>query len=191
METVNTILRRDEGEFSADVVNKLLVVFLVLLVVCVACGGLLFFIRKRRQWQKKAALPLYTETDGNLDAPRHSHHRRVSSVTISSSVPYSQRKSKPTFVDVEKQPVIEKDPSQPSSPVPQIRVTFPEEVDDHGKTQSGRSVVVHVGEQGSMGMEPVNERLPPYTESDRFVSLDLERIGGLKEKPIAQESRPM
>ncbi|KAI9656364.1 MAG: hypothetical protein M1831_004616 [Alyxoria varia] len=190
METVNIILRRDEGEFSPDIVNKLLVVFLVLLVVCIACVGILFLLRKRRQSQKKATLPLYTETDGNLDAPRRSHHRRVSSVTISSSVPYSQRKSKTMFVDVEKQDSMDKDSSQPSSPVPQIRVTFPEEVDDHGKTQSGRSVVVHIGEQGNMGMEPVHEKLPPYTESDRFVSLDLERIGGLKEKPIPPESRP-
>lgn len=76
--------------------------------------------------------------------------------------------------------------SPPQSPVPEIRITFPEEVDDHGKRQSGRVVVVRVGDNGGVGLEPVSEKLPPYqySESDRFHSLDLDRIGGLKEKDM-------
>jgi len=72
-----------------------------------------------------------------------------------------------------------------SSPVPEIRITFPEEVDTEGKRQSGRVVVVHVGDT-SLGMEPHSNDLPAYqvSESDRFHSLDLERIGGLKEKAV-------
>ena len=75
--------------------------------------------------------------------------------------------------------------SPPPSPIPEIRITFPEEVDEQGKRQSGRVVVVRVGEH-SVGLEPVNEKLPPYQqyESERFQSLDLDRIGGLKEKDL-------
>ena len=49
--------------------------------------------------------------------------------------------------------------------------------------QSGRVVVVRVGEH-SVGLEPVTEDLPAYQRdsADRFDSLDLDRIGGLKEK---------
>jgi hypothetical protein len=51
------------------------------------------------------------------------------------------------------------------------------------RPQSGRVVVVRVGEHGE-GLEPLQENLPPYQRdaSDRFDSLDLDRIGGLKEK---------
>lgn len=74
----------------------------------------------------------------------------------------------------------------PSSTLPEIRITFPEEVDSAGKRQSGRVVVVHVGDTG-MGMEPCMEKLPSYRQSGgRFEEIDLERIGGLNEK----ETRP-
>lgn len=75
-------------------------------------------------------------------------------------------------------------PSTPGSPVPEIRITFPEEFDESGKRQSGRVVVVHVGETG-IGMEPLKgEKLPAYqVENGRMESVDLERVGGLEEKP--------
>ena len=69
-------------------------------------------------------------------------------------------------------------------PVPEIHITFPEEMDDGGKRMSGRVVKVSISEQGGVGLEPYNdENLPAYqkTDSGRFQSLDLERIGGLKE----------
>ena len=73
--------------------------------------------------------------------------------------------------------------SPPGSPIPEIRITFPEEVDEAGRRKSGRVVVVRVGDH-SVGLEPVQDTLPPYqqNESDRFHSLDLDRMGGLKEK---------
>lgn len=49
--------------------------------------------------------------------------------------------------------------------------------------------MVRIGDSGSIGMEPVGEdALPPYQSSDaeRFQSLDLERMGGLKEKDVKQ-----
>ena len=68
--------------------------------------------------------------------------------------------------------------------MPEIRITFPEEEDEAGKSKSGRVVVVRISETGGLGLEPCNnEHLPPYQQSDdeRFQSLDLDRMGGLKE----------
>lgn len=77
--------------------------------------------------------------------------------------------------------------SGPPSPVPEIRITFPEEEDNDGKRRSGRVVVVRISETGGVGLEPYHdEHLPPYVKDDaeRFQSLDLDRIGGLKEVQI-------
>lgn len=76
--------------------------------------------------------------------------------------------------------------SLPLSPdnVPEIRITFPDEQDEAGRPKSGRVVVVRVGETG-VGLEPLrDEQLPAYEKEsgERFHSLDMERIGGLKEK---------
>ena len=46
-------------------------------------------------------------------------------------------------------------------------------------------MVVRIGDKGDVGLEPYEEeQLPAYQqrEGDEFKSLDLERIGGLKEK---------
>lgn len=76
--------------------------------------------------------------------------------------------------------------STPSSPgeIPEIRITFPDEHDETGRPQSGRVVIVRVGENG-IGLEPVpDDQLPAYCKEtgDRFDSIDMERVGGLKEK---------
>jgi len=88
----------------------------------------------------------------------------------------------------EKQTLMDNPSSPPVSPIPEIRITFPEEEDEAGKRKSGRVVVVRVGETG-VGLEPYQEDdLPPYqnSEAGRFQSLDLERMGGLKEKEQGQ-----
>lgn len=74
----------------------------------------------------------------------------------------------------------------PLSPddVPEIRITFPDEQDESGRPQSGRVVIVRVGENG-IGLEPLkDEQLPAYEKEsgERFHSIDMERIGGLTEK---------
>ena len=73
--------------------------------------------------------------------------------------------------------------SQPTSPIPEIRITFPEEEDEMGKRKSGRVVVVSVSDMGRVGLEPLHngkEGLPAYEGGD-WKELDLEQIGGLKE----------
>jgi len=82
--------------------------------------------------------------------------------------------------------MIENSSSPPLSPdsVPEIRITFPDEQDESGRRKSGRVVIVRVGEKG-IGLEPVrDEQLPAYEKEsgERFHSIDMDRIGGLKEK---------
>ena len=89
------------------------------------------------------------------------------------------------FVYDEKMNLIANSSGPSNAPVPQIHITFPDEEDRSGKLQAGRVVVVRITDSGSVGMEPLHrEILPPYQQSDadRFQSLDIERIGGLREK---------
>ncbi|OBT48134.1 hypothetical protein VE00_01016 [Pseudogymnoascus sp. WSF 3629] len=74
--------------------------------------------------------------------------------------------------------------SGPSSPVPEIRITFPDDVDGQGRQLKGRVVVVRVGEKGGVGLEPVrDEQLPKYErDGKKWDELDMELMGGLKEK---------
>ncbi|KAF2660161.1 hypothetical protein K491DRAFT_674942 [Lophiostoma macrostomum CBS 122681] len=149
---------------------SLLVSLLVLVILGLALVGALFFLRHVRKTKKAAELPLYEK--------RQSGHRRL---TITAT-PYGKGRES-VLVYQEKQDLMANSSSPPASPVPEIRITFPDEVDAAGKRQSGRVVVVRVGEH-SVGLEPLREDLPPYQRdaSDRFDSLDLDRMGGLKEK---------
>ena len=64
-----------------------------------------------------------------------------------------------------------------------FRITFPDDEDVAGKRHSGRVVVLRIGQSGAEGMEPVEqEQLPAYQSSDsgKFHSLDLDRIGGIE-----------
>ncbi|KAK5167252.1 hypothetical protein LTR04_000103 [Oleoguttula sp. CCFEE 6159] len=146
---------------------NLLIALLALGTAAALSVGALYFLRGYRNSKKDAILPTYHEKPSKL-----SNHRRL---TI--------RPSESVYVYQERQSLIANSSSPPSSPVPEIRITFPEEVDEAGKRQSGKVVVVRVGET-SVRLEPLVESLPPYqeSESDRFQSVDLDRIGGLKEK---------
>ncbi|OBT66043.1 hypothetical protein VE03_03269 [Pseudogymnoascus sp. 23342-1-I1] len=75
-------------------------------------------------------------------------------------------------------------PGSPSSPVPEIRITFPDDVDGQGRQLKGRVVVVRVGEKGGVGLEPVrDEQLPRYErDGKKWDELDMDLMGGLKEK---------
>jgi len=174
MMNIKHLMARESDSDGLSTTHVALIVSLLMLVLLglVLIGALMFLRsmrRTRKQAEEDAQLPLYEK--------RQSNHSRL---TIT-AMPYKGRES--VVVYSEKQNLMRSTPDSPTSPVPEIRITFPDEVDESGKRQSGRVVVVRVGEH-SVGLEPVQEDLPPYQRdaSDRFDSLDLDRIGGLKEK---------
>ncbi|MCJ1258491.1 hypothetical protein MMC24_006324 [Lignoscripta atroalba] len=184
MNTINRIVVRDDADYpnalTPTIVN-LLIALLSLVFVAICCIGGLFILRANRKsrQRKQSELPLHNST-----SKRTSNHRRL---TITAT-PYGRR-SESICIYNEKQTLIKNSATPPHSPIPEIRITFPEEEDDAGKRKSGRVVVVRISETGGVGLEPYEENLPPYqtTDSDRFQSLDLERMGGLKEKEHGQK----
>jgi len=113
-------------------------------------------------------------------------HRKRSSqllpthITVT-SVPYRDEKSSPST------------PITPKLCVPEIRITFPEEEGADGKRKSGRVVVVQVGEAGAAFVRDVvvhdsdvhEDGLPSYknlSKKSEFDSVDLDKVGGLKDK---------
>jgi hypothetical protein len=168
MDTLHSFVARDNSSNSMTptMINLLIALVVLFALVLVLVGGLLLLRSIRRSRKEKGErLPTYSEKPMR-------NNRGLSIGT-------------PAYVAAEKQSLIDNSTSPPPSPVPEIRITFPEEVDNSGKRMSGRVVVVRVGET-SVGLEPVNENLPPYQSNDgaRFQSLDLERMGGLKEKEL-------
>ena len=168
MMNINLTKRSEDGSLSPTHL-ALLVTLMMLVMLGMLCIAGLMFLRSIRRARKQA------ETDPELPVceKRQSNTKRL---TIT-AMPYKGRESVITYS--EKQNLMD----SPTSPVPEIRITFPDEIDESGKQQSGRVVVVRVGDH-SVGLEPVHDALPPYQQdaSDRFDSLDLDRMGGLKEK---------
>lgn len=165
-----SLVVRDAGTppVSRTMIN-LIIVLLVLLLVAVCLVAGLLFLRARRRAHKQSMLPVYDEK--RLSISTTSSHRRV-----------MIRPSESVYVYQEKQNLIDNSDAPPENKLPEIRITFAEEVDAAGKRQSGRVVVVRVGDT-SVGLEPADE-LPAYQKSagERFQSVDLERVGGLVEK---------
>jgi cbb3-type cytochrome oxidase subunit 3 len=174
MNSIQYLVARDDEKKGMNSTTISLVVSLLALVflgMCLVAG--LWFLRKMRRARNEAEaaqLPLYEKRQST---------RRLTITTT----PYGKG-GESIVVYQEKQSLMSNSSSPPPSPVPEIRITFPDEVDEAGKRQSGRVVVVKVGEH-SVGMEPLREEdLPAYQRdaSDRYDSLDLDRIGGLTEK---------
>lgn len=169
----DTLLRRDDSSNPTSLtptMMKLLIALIVILFVGTCAIAGLFVLRSRRRAKEQA----------RSDLPFHkSNHRRL---TITAA-PYGRR-SESIYAYKEKETFISEAGSPPASPIPEIRITFPEEEDEAGKRKSGRVVIVRISETGGVGLEPYNDdQLPPYqrVESERFESLDLDRMGGLKE----------
>lgn len=173
MNIKNLTTRSEDGDGSNNMTVALLTTLAILVVLALVLMAALIYLRNirraRKQAEQGAQLPLYEK--------RQSGRR----LTIT-AMPYGKGRES-VVIYSEKQDLMNSGASSPTSPVPEIRITFPDEVDETGKPQSGRVVVVRVGEH-SVGLEPVNDDLPAYQHdaSDRFDSLDLDRIGGLKEK---------
>lgn len=170
---------RDDSSSNSTMID-LLIALLVLVFVALALVGALFMVRKIRRNRAIARqqLPMHNEP-GNSPI---SNHRRL---TITAT-PYKGARASSIYVYDEKSSMMSNPSSPPLSPenVPEIRITFPDEQDESGRRKSGRVVVVRVGETG-VGLEPLQEeQLPAYEKesNERFHSIDMERIGGLKEK---------
>jgi len=183
---------KHDGELNPLMID-LLIALLVLTLVGIAASGALVFLRRMRRAQKlrnASELPMYhpNAPQEGLNSRRGSHQRHLSITTTPAGFgheQYAQRHGSVYFYDEKKAMCGSVDSSPPTSPLPEIRITFPEEVDDTGRTQSGRVVVVRVGDT-TVGMEPY-EDLPPYEQREGeggFHTLDLEKMGGLKEKEI-------
>lgn len=170
MNIKNLAARSEDGD-SNNLTVPLLTTLAILVILALVLMAALIWLRNIRQARKEAAqdstLPIYEK-------------RQSRRLTI--TMPYGKGRESVVLYS-EKQDLLNSGASTPTSPVPEIRITFPDEVDEAGKHQSGRVVVVRVGEH-SVGLEPVTEDLPAYQRdsADRFDSLDLDRIGGLKEK---------
>jgi len=149
--------------------RNLLITLIVLIVLGIALAGSLFAVRRARKARQAAGtLPTYEDSTRNRNG-LSINTRRDSS-----------------YVYSEKQQLIESSVSSPGSPgsVPEIRITFPEEEDKDGRRVSGRVVVVQVGEAGVGFVRPLETNEPPAyipARSQEYSSVDLERIGGLKE----------
>ena len=176
MEQLGDLLSRDSTNNStvvAPLTVNLLLALLVLALVTLLAGIILVLIRRRQRLQRAQLLSLGIDN-------RKSKHRRHNATTVHTwEHPIDSRswlhREKQNFIDTTSGP-------SPASPVPEIRITFPEEFDEAGKRTSGRVMVVHVGEQG-LGLEPVPDDLPSYKahSAERFSSLDLDTMGGSRE----------
>lgn len=176
MDSITRIVARgdEEKDNNKTVVNILIALLVLVFVGLVAFALLVLMRRKRRQRQMmNETLPQYH------DVKRTGNHRRLTIQT-------GNGRSSVIVVDNNGQPMLANPQSPPHSPdnVPEIHITFPDEQDDQGRPKSGRVVVVRVGET-SVGLEPLDdEQLPAYEKESKtqFYSIDMDKIGGLKEK---------
>ena len=141
----------------------LLGALLALVAVGMVLGGVLYFVRRHRKRQIEAL---------------RDNSRNPRQLTITTTHRHSLFYSEKLGLMDHSSPM----PLTPDS-IPEIRITFPEEEDAQGRRKSGRVVIVQVGEAGVGFVRDVpEENLPPYQKHDGFSSVDLEKVGGLKEK---------
>lgn len=189
MPSIHHLLARDSDESddgSDHMINLMLIVlgivFFALILICV-----LFFFRRARRLQMSRAqpmnddgLPSYYDTKHSNNNPRgltiETKHNGRSSILV---------------INRDGHPMLANPNSPPHSPdnVPEIHITFPDEHDDSGRPKSGRVLVVRVGDNSTVGLEPMHdEELPAYEKEAKgqFYSIDMDSIGGLKEKDRSQ-----
>lgn len=181
MESLRNIVSRGlvDDSSNSNLVNLLIallsLVFLGMVLLAMWVG--LRRVRKQKAVREQSLLPQYQD---DLKR-RSSNHRRLTIETKGGM----GRSSVIIFKDG--QPMLQNPSSPPHSPdnVPEIHITFPDEEDKQGRRKSGRVVVVRLSEGSNVGLEPVNdEQLPAYEKESntQFYSIDMNQIGGLKEK---------
>jgi len=162
------VQRRDIMQWTDSTIgndNLVSAAICILVLISVLCS-VLFVIRRVRRTRAAAAsgMPLHkADIESGLSSPSA---------------------STPSFVQREKEAFLASTYGPPTAAAPAIHLTLPEELEDGSKSAAARIVVVNVGDRGEIGLSPLeHEQLPAYQETseDRFQSLDLERLGGLKE----------
>jgi hypothetical protein len=174
MPAFRKLVVRDDTTVENTTTTRLIIALVALALSGLLLAGLLFVLRAVRR--RKAPKDELTGFGGG----KQDSYRRLT-IDIQSQ--------KSSYVEQEKRDLIENSSSPPPSPLPEIRITFPDELDRNGRPrpQSGRVVVVRMGENNVYGLEPLNDPAPPYQQANgqRMQSLDLNRMGGLKEKEYA------
>ncbi|KAH6653978.1 hypothetical protein BKA67DRAFT_266586 [Truncatella angustata] len=179
MSPINNIVARDLGDSNS--MMNLMVTFLGLAffaLILVAALIMLRRIKRNRAMLLEDGLPQYND----LKHEYNGHNTRRLTITAPDG--------RSSVVVLNGRPMLSDPNSPPHSPknIPEIHITFPDEHDEYGRKQDGRVMVVRVGET-TVGMEPVREeQLPAYEKesSHGFYSIDMEQIGGLKEKDRSQ-----
>ncbi|KAL6870022.1 hypothetical protein ACO1O0_001357 [Amphichorda felina] len=172
----------DSEDGSEKMINILLLTLGLVFVVLVLLSALFLFRRYRRQQRmRNEVLPTYNQSKHHVSGPN------PHGLTIETS---HNGRSSTIYIGRDGQPMLANPNSPPHSPdnVPEIHITFPDEQDDEGRHRSGRVLVVRVGDNASVGLEPMQEeQLPAYEKEAKngFYSLDMDQIGGLKEKDPA------
>jgi cbb3-type cytochrome oxidase subunit 3 len=180
MDSIRNLVARGDGTTNDSIVNLLIAVLSLLFFGLMLLGLLFMFRRMRRQRQMRAeVLPQYYD----VDVKRTHNHRGLTIQTGQSN----DGRASVIVINQDRQPMLSNPRSPPHSPdnVPQIHITFPDEHDDQGRTKSGRVLLVRVGDNAAVGLEPLSEEQLPAYEKDsksQFYAVDLDKIGGLKEK---------
>ena len=149
--------------------------FVILVTVALS---VIFAGRRRRSMRQTQAAKL-----SSCDRRDSIHSTKDSQLTFTIT-PLDTSNSKDSVYE-KRRPISSSSSSSSHSPVPEIRITFPEEYDDMGQRRSGQVLLVRVGEHTEC-MEPMQERLPSYQKSDfdRFDSLDFDRDSDFNEKKL-------
>lgn len=182
MSTFSFLGRRDLNMGSGDSTLNLMIAFLgiVFFSLCLASSlVMLRRIRMQRQRNLEDGLPKYQDLE-------HQQGRNINRLNIHTA------DGRSSVLLVNGRPMLSDPNLPPHSPsnVPEIHITFPDEHDAQGRQQNGRVVVVRVGDT-SIGLEPYKEeQLPAYQKENAgdFYSIDMNQIGGLKEKERTQSS---
>ncbi|TGZ80964.1 hypothetical protein EX30DRAFT_371686 [Ascodesmis nigricans] len=167
---------------ASPTTRNLLITLITLLSLGLLLGLTLLYLRRVRASRKSAGLLSQQPPPYSSHPSTSPHHNRgpTLSITTRSSQYYS-----------EKQGLIGSSSPMAHSPdsVPEIRITFPEEEDEMGRRRSGRVVVVEVGEAGVGWVRDLEQGdggrgLPRYEEQGGMERVDIEKVGGLKEKEL-------
>ncbi|KAJ8105988.1 hypothetical protein ONZ43_g7214 [Nemania bipapillata] len=188
MESIRTIAARGKSILASrdvsdsdswDSAINATITLLGLALFGLALIGTLMLLQRHRRRQQLLDQTLPRYNDIEYEAGRNTRRLTIQTPEGKSSI-----------VVVNGRPMLSDPNAPPHSPtnVPEIHITFPDEQDEHGRRKNGRVLLVRVGET-TIGLEPLkDDQLPAYEKegNSAFYSIDMDRIGGLKEKDRSQ-----